>query len=179
MPSALLIIDTQRALFGESFSAYDGDAILARIAALRARAEKQGVPIFYMRHEGPADSPMARGTTGWELHSAIAPEHDDAVIDKRASDSFYETRLGETLARLAVDRVVITGYATEACVDTTVRRAISEGFDVTLVSDCHTTGDWTKATDPPVIIAHHNRTLAQLAHPDCSVSVVPADDVEF
>jgi len=51
------------------------------------------------------------------------------------------------------------GAQTEVCVDTTCRRAFSLGFEVTLVSDGHST--WENATlTADQIIRHTNDTLA-------------------
>jgi len=51
------------------------------------------------------------------------------------------------------------GAQTEVCVDTTCRRAFSLGFEVTLVSDGHST--WDNATlSADQIIRHTNDTLA-------------------
>ena len=47
---------------------------------------------------------------------------------------------------------------TEYCVDTTSRRAVSMGYDVTLVGDAHTTFD-NELLTAAQIIAHHNALL--------------------
>ena len=66
---------------------------------------------------------------------------------------------------------------TELCVDTTCRRAISLGFDVTLVSDGHTTIDGDLPAES--IIGHHNAVLPRLAHPSHRVLVRPGSEVSF
>jgi nicotinamidase-related amidase len=61
--------------------------------------------------------------------------------------------------------------------DTTCRRAISLGYDVTLVADGHTTRDGVMPAAE--IIRHHNAVLPGLVHPDHHVTVVPGHDVRF
>ncbi|HEY2995770.1 MAG TPA: isochorismatase family protein [Methylomirabilota bacterium] len=101
----------------------------------------------------------------------------EVVIGKTASDSFHRTSLQDELRRRAVKHLVVTGMQTEYCVDTTVRQAISLGFDVTLVADGHTTRDaLLPAADA---IRHHNSVLSSLAHPDHHVTVVAGRDVRF
>jgi nicotinamidase-related amidase len=51
------------------------------------------------------------------------------------------------------------GLQTELCVDTTVRRACTLGYRITLVADGHSTLDNGVLTAAQ-IIAHHNATLA-------------------
>jgi len=67
---------------------------------------------------------------------------------------------------------------TDYCVDTTSRRAVSVGYDVTLVSDAHTTID-NKLLTAAQIIAHHNALLDGFDAGSHSVTVKPADEVEF
>ena len=59
---------------------------------------------------------------------------------------------------MGVGRLIIAGIQTEFCVDTTCRRAFSLGYDITLMSDGHSTWD-TDVLPADTIIAHHNRTL--------------------
>lgn len=54
-----------------------------------------------------------------------------------------------------------SGYASEFCVDTTVRRAAALGYSVTLVSDAHTTHHQRHAC-AAAIRAHENATLAEI-----------------
>ena len=67
-----------------------------------------------------------------------APLEGERLIVKTASDCFHETPLQEEPRRLGVTHLVVSGMQTGFCVDTTRRRAISLGLDVTLASDAHT-----------------------------------------
>lgn len=66
---------------------------------------------------------------------------------------------------------------TEFCVDTTCRRALSLGFDVTLVSDADTTKDALLPAEQ--IIKHHNSILPAVAHPDRRLIVKPSREILF
>ncbi|MNY71725.1 Isochorismatase family protein [compost metagenome] len=67
---------------------------------------------------------------------------------------------------------------TQFCVDTTVRRAVSLGYDVTLVADGHTTADSAHLAHVD-IIAHHNETLDGFGAGDAEVDVRPAAEIFF
>lgn len=174
--TALLIIDVQNGLFDE---VYDDDrAVLERIATLIERARAAGAPIIYVQHDGGPDHPLAPETDAWRIHPAVAPRPDDLIVRKRASDAFYKTSLQRALDARGVLRLVVTGAQSEFCVDTTCRRALSQGYDVTLVADGHQTCD-ANGLSTEQIIAYHNAVLANLAHPDHSITIVPAADVTF
>jgi nicotinamidase-related amidase len=64
------------------------------------------------------------------------------------------------------------------CVDTTVRRAVSLGYDVTLIADGHTTGDTATFTFSE-IIAHHNETLDGFDAGKATVEIRPAAEIDF
>jgi nicotinamidase-related amidase len=65
---------------------------------------------------------------------------------------------------------------TQYCVDTTVRRAVSLGYDVTLVADGHMTAD-SGALGFEQIIEHHNALLGGFDAGPHSVTVAPLDQV--
>jgi nicotinamidase-related amidase len=174
---ALVIIDVQVGII-EGFNAYRAPEVLDQINMLRAKAQDAHIPIIYVQHDGEEGHPLKPGTAGWEIHPAIKPHADDLIIRKRASDSFFETTLQQELERRGIKHLIIAGCMTEYCVDTTARRAVSLGYDATLVSDAHTTID-NKLLSAAQIIAHHNSLLNGFDAGSHSIAVKPADEVAF
>lgn len=174
--TALVIIDMQAGMVeelgGEQISA------LERIRALLDKARAAGTPVVYVQHDGPAGDSLEPGTPGWHIHPAIAPRDGEPVVRKRAADSFYHTRLREELEALGASHLVVAGAQTEVCVDTTCRRALSEGYDVTLAGDAHATFDREDRTAAQVI-AYHNEVLAGLPHPDHEIAVRQVQEIAF
>lgn len=86
----------------------------------------------------------------------------DRIVEKTTPDSFHKTNLNQVLQEKEIEHVIISGMQTEYCVDTTTRRAFSEGYKVTLVSDAHSTfhTDVLRAED---IIKHHNVVFGAFA----------------
>jgi nicotinamidase-related amidase len=152
--------------------------VLERIAGLLEKARAARVPVLYVQHDGRSGHRLEPNTPGWPIHPAIAPVADEPVVRKRASDSFFETDLQQRLQSLGVTHLVVTGSMTEHCVDTTCRRAVTLGYDVTLVGDAHTTAD-TTALKASQIIAHHNELLDGFAAGSHSITVVPARELVF
>ena len=146
-----------------------------RIATLIARARDKDVPVVYLQHNHASFAPLMKDADTWQIHPALAPNPGDRVIEKTASDGFFNTSLERDLRELSVDHLVVTGMQTEYCVDTTCRRALSLDFAVTLVADAHTTGE--TALTARQIVEHHNALLANLAHPTQTIEVVPTSDI--
>jgi len=175
--TALLIIDVQVGIIN-GFKAYRGNEVLDRIHGLAERARASNTPVIYVQHDGESGGPLETGSSGWQIHPAIKPETEDLIIRKKASDSFYQTSLQDELTKLNIGHLVVTGCQTEYCVDTTVRCAVSNGYDVTLVSDAHTTIDNNILTASQ-IIAHHNALLNGFDAGIHAITVKPADEVQL
>ena len=112
----------------------------------------------------------------------LAPAAGEVVVHKTSPDSFLDTDLDTVLTARGVTEVVVTGFATEICVDTTARQALSHRYDVLLVADGHTTSagpDAGELAPPDRSIAHHNEIYHHLAFPGRTIRVLPASDVDF
>jgi nicotinamidase-related amidase len=153
--TALLIIDVQNGVIGKPNETYRAESLLDNLEDLISRARKAAIPIIYIQHN---EGEMKPNTPDWQIHPRLTPQKSDFIIHKRHPDSFQETPLLETLTELKVKKLVIGGLQTEWCIDSTVRRAYSLGFDVTVVEDGHSTMD-SSVLDASKIVAHHNHVF--------------------
>jgi aminoglycoside 6'-N-acetyltransferase len=155
--AALVIIDVQNAFFDETAGvyAYRAEEFLAKFSELISRARKSSVPVVYVQHDGAEGTPFEPGTLGWAIPDTISPREDELIVHKPTPDAFYRTTLEAELKTRGIRRLIIAGVQSDWCVDTTVRRAYSLEYDVTVVEDAHTTYD-TEVLKAPQIIAHHN-----------------------
>jgi nicotinamidase-related amidase len=170
--TALLVVDVQVDMFNEQDPVYEGARLLDRIGSLIAKARVAGVPVVYVQHNEQLPGTLVKGEPGWPIHPAIAPQAGDRVIQKHHPDSFQETDLQQVLEAGGIRKLVITGIQSDVCVDTTIRRAYSLNYDVTLVGDAHST--WASPHVPvDQLIAHQNFRLRSFA------AVVTADEVRF
>jgi nicotinamidase-related amidase len=176
--TALLVVDLQNSIVDGEEQAYRRDELLQTVADLLADARKANVPVVFIQHNHPRYEPLMEGNPGWNIHPAVAPQPGERIIQKRAADSFAGTPLRSELDALGITNFVLVGMQTEMCVDTTARRAISLGYDVTLVADGHSTYD-NELLTAEQIIAHTNSVLANLPHPQNEVVVKPASEVQF
>ncbi|GCE47366.1 isochorismatase [Thermosporothrix hazakensis] len=173
--TALLIIDMQVGLLE---GAYQSEQTLNTIRTLLDKAHAKQLPVLYVQHDGPAGDPLEPDTPGWQLHPAIAPAPEEPVIRKQACDAFYETELEAELQKRHITHLIVTGGQTEYCVDSTTRSATAHHYDVTLVSDAHTTSD-SSSFSAEQIIRHHNELLNWFQTGEYRVRVVPAHEIQF
>ncbi|OWO91916.1 cysteine hydrolase [Rhizobium esperanzae] len=185
MTKAFLIIDVQIAILSgkatpERQPEVDSalDETVARLALLKEKARQAGVPVVLVQHDGDSGHRLAVDTPGWALRREIAPQTGEVVVRKKSADSFFGTDLPDRLQERSVTHLIVGGCMSQFCVDTTVRRAVSLGYDVTLVADGHTTGD-TATLKFSEIVAHHNETLDGFDAGKAIVNVRPAADIAF
>lgn len=160
--TALLVIDAQVNMFDESYPVYDATGLETRLKQLIDKAHAAQVPVIFIQNNGPEGEPDFPHTPGWEISPALAPQSGDTVIEKTTPDSFHETGLQAELAARGVKNLVITGMQTDWCVQTSTRQAANLGFNVTLVSDGHSTFA-SQSQTAPEIIADYNRQLEPVA----------------
>jgi nicotinamidase-related amidase len=172
----LLVIDMQVGLFEGKVPRYDADGVVRRINAVARAVRATGGVVIFIQHDDPQGGILEPETDGWKLLPTLVRTDQDLLVRKRACDSFYESGLPTILERRGVKRLIVTGCATDFCVDTTVRAAASRDYEVVVVADGHTTKD-RPHLDAPAIIRHHNWMWENLILPRSQVKVLPAASI--
>ncbi|WNW10403.1 cysteine hydrolase family protein [Pseudomonas sp. DTU_2021_1001937_2_SI_NGA_ILE_001] len=175
---ALIVIDVQQGLFEPEPQPANAAQVIARINTLTAKARQRGVPVVFIQHEATVGQHFRHGSDAWQLHVGLEVLAGDQFVRKTTPDSFLNTDLDALLKHAGVSELVVCGYATEFCIDTTVRRAAGLGYHVTLASDAHTTHDKAHA-EAAAIIAHHNATLPSIKSFGVQISAQPSAEVSF
>jgi nicotinamidase-related amidase len=156
MTSALVVIDVQNEyVTGGLPIAYPPvEEGLARIGEAVDAANAAGIPVVLVRHTepDPAGGIFVAGTPAWELHDVVSSRPHDVVVDKRLPGSFTGTSLGEWVEGRGVDHLVIAGWMTHMCVDSTTRQAMHRGLGVTVLTDA--TGTIDISDDLPAHLVH-------------------------
>lgn len=162
---ALLVIDMQQGLFASEQSRYRSASVVANINLLIDACHQQSTPVVFIQHDGPTDDALEPHTAGWQLLPQLHREPADHLIRKTACDAFYRTGLQPLLYSLGVGRLIVTGCATDFCVDTTLRAAASLDYQLIAVEDAHTTANRLHL-EAARIIEHHNFMWQNLLTPD-------------
>ena len=177
MNSAVLVIDVQRGLFDEIPRPYEAEEIIQRINFITSKARNYGAPVIFIQHE-QAKGLLEYGSEGWKLQAELKVDDNDFKVRKKTPDSFLHTNLEEILSSNDSKNLIICGYASEFCVDTTTRRAAALGYTVQLVSDAHTTHNKEHASAKQ-IREHHNETLQNITSFGPKITVVRSADINF
>jgi nicotinamidase-related amidase len=131
---ALLVIDVQNEYFtGLLPVTYPQNSASNIVAAINAATDAH-IPIVMVQHTSKAKA-FVKGSDGWELHESVKDAETAHTIEKTMASSFVGTDLEEWLRKNDIDTVVISGYMSQHCCDTTARYAHHLGFNVEFLSD--------------------------------------------
>jgi nicotinamidase-related amidase len=137
--TALLIIDAQKEYFAPlgKLPLPDGPRAVERIAHVLQWARARAMSVFHVVHESrrPGAAIFQPGSPALEIHEAVRPVAGEPVIQKHLPGSFTGTSLEAELRQRGIERVIVTGFMTQMCCDTTAREAAHRGFAVTILSD--------------------------------------------
>jgi nicotinamidase-related amidase len=156
---AMIVVDMQAGLLAGP-PKHDLEGVIDRINRLAAVLRDRGGKVIWIRHCGRGDE-FARGEPGWAFLPELDRQEADLVVEKTLNDPFAGTGLQAALVDIAPKRLMIAGWATDFCVDATVRSAISNNHNVVAVSDAHTLND-RPHLDAATVIRHHNWVWSNL-----------------
>ena len=151
---AILIVDMQVGLLNGA-PKHDLQGVIDRINQLISRMRASGGKVVFVQHRGDSGDDFEPNTPGWQFLPQLRREPADAVVCKTLNDPFQGTDLQAVLQAIDPERVLITGWATDFCVDATVRSAVSNSYDVVVVADGHTVSDRPHLAARDVIRHHH------------------------
>jgi nicotinamidase-related amidase len=134
---ALLVIDVQNEYFtGKLPITYPEGSLENILRAIRA-ARSKAIPVVFIQHTSSQKEAKTfrKESEEWKLHPALDVTGRDRLMEKTLPGSFTGTDLEAWLRERRVDTVVIAGYMTQMCCDTTARQAMHLGFSVEFLSD--------------------------------------------
>ena len=144
---ALILIDVINDMEFESGAGLLANALPAarRLAELRRRAKKAGVPVIYVndnfgkwrsdfrRQLGHVLEDRVRGQPVAEL---LRPDEKDYFVLKAKHSGFYHTQLDLLIDYLKVKTLVLTGFTTDICVLFTASDAYMRDLELIVATDC-------------------------------------------
>jgi len=154
--AALIIVDLQNDFcapggFMNRERGYDvsfADAVATNIGETAAIARAAGMAIVWVRShydfkyltaphiaKRQSEGCCMEGSWGAEFFR-VHPQADDAVVNKHHFSGFKDTSLDTLLRRRSVQTLIMTGVATNVCVDSTLRDGFFLGYYIVLLEDC-------------------------------------------
>ena len=180
--TALLLIDVQKGVdvlqhWGGPTGRRNNPDAESNMLRLLAAFRQKGLTVAFTRHNSrEAVSPLKFSLPTGDQKQGFEPLPGEIVVSKDVNSGFVGTDLEIQLRRKGISRLVIVGFFTNFCVETTTRMAGNLGFDTYLVDDCCSTSNRVGPDgvdrDPELV---HAMTVANLHGEFCTaVSCVDA-----
>ena len=183
--TALLLIDVQVGV--DDLSHWGGvngrrnnpDAEAVMLSLLSTWRE-HALPVAFTRHDSIEDtSPLKLSLPSGDLKPGFSIADEDISVVKNVNSGFVGTSLHEDFKAREISRLVVVGFFTNMCVETTVRMAGNMGYDTYLIAEgCATTnrvGPDGVDRDPELV---HDMTVTNL-HGEFCTALSPADVVDL
>ncbi len=139
--AALVLIDCQNTYREGTMQLSGVEDALAEASRLLVRARNAAIPIFHIQHDsGPGSLYDIRAKIG-QISDAVAPQGSEPVITKHFPNAFFQTELDQHLRTAGVSNVILAGFMTHMCVNSTARGAFNLGFKPTIVAAATATRD--------------------------------------
>ncbi|HKP44356.1 cysteine hydrolase family protein [Mycobacterium sp.] len=132
--STLILIDCQNTYTHGVMELEGVQAALDEVEILLDRARSAGIPIIHVQHDdGPGSLYDIEGESG-AIVSRVAPHNGEPVVVKNYPNSFVQTDLDDVLKTANASNLVLAGFMTHMCVNSTARGAFNLGYSPTVVA---------------------------------------------
>ncbi len=174
--TALLIIDPQNDFLSEGGVVWDlvGEGVkdtkvVEHLVELRKAAKDAGLPVFYCphyyndnefatwKHLNPIDKLMfdrkmfRSGSWGAEFHPDLLPDDNTFLLaPHKTLSGFWTSDIGIQFRQRNIDTIILAGMSANLCVESHLRDAEENGFEVLAVADA-TTGPGPEATQAAMV----------------------------
>ncbi|MCZ7594695.1 MAG: cysteine hydrolase [Hyphomicrobium sp.] len=171
--SALVLIDCQNT-YREGIMQLEGiEPALDECAKLLQRARDAGATVIHIQHDAGPGTPYDVRVPIGAIADVVTPAPGETVITKAYPSSFEQTNLDVELKKLGLTDLVLAGFMTHVCVNSTARAAFNRGYRATVVGNATA----TRALENPaggVITAQTLHEGALTALSDIFAIVVPS-----
>ena len=159
--TALFITDPQNDFLSEKGAAWElvgeqviADKVVEHQVALRDAAKEVGIPVFYSPHTytemdyanwkllNPIEQLMFdmdmfhQGTWGHDFHPDLVPDDNTVVMNPhKGFSNFHAGDAKMQLRQYGIETLIMAGMSANLCVESHLRDAIENGFEVIVISD--------------------------------------------
>ncbi len=191
--TALLLIDAQKGVnvlghWGGPTGRRNNPDAEAQMARLLQVWRERNLPVIYTRHDSrEAASPLKLSLPTGEMIDGFEPAPGEIVIRKDVNSAFVGTDLELRMRQHGITRLVIVGFFTNFCVETTTRMSGNMGYDTYLVPDaCATTnrvGPDGQDHDPDLVhalsVASLHGEFCTALSPDQAIALTGGDAADL
>ena len=132
--SALIMVDCQNTYRRGVMQLTNVEPAIIEAQKLLQMARDLKVPVIHIQHDAGVGTPYDVTAEIGAISTEVAPKNGEAVVVKNYPNSFWNTNLEAQLKALGIENVVLAGFMTHVCINSTARGAFNLGFKPTVVA---------------------------------------------
>ena len=137
--SALIMIDCQNTYRKGVMQLTGVEAAILEAKKLLEKARALNIPVIHIQHDGGEGSPYDINAEIGAISDEVAPVAGEVVITKHHPNSFVATDLDQQLKALGIKNIVLAGFMTHMCINSTAHGGFNLGYIVTVVASATAT----------------------------------------
>jgi len=132
--SALIMIDLQNTYRKGVMQLTGVEEAIIEARKLLEMARDHKIPIFHIRHDGGVGTPYDVSAEIGAISDEVAPIAGEPIITKNYPNSFIQTDLDQQLKAMGIEKIVLAGFMTHMCINSTAHGGFNLGYAPTVVA---------------------------------------------
>jgi nicotinamidase-related amidase len=137
--SALILIDIQNTYRRGLMQLTNVEPAILEAQKLLKLARELKIPVIHIQHDAGVGSPYDITADIGAIAAEVAPISGEKVIVKNYPNAFVETTLDAELKAFGIKNIVLAGFMTHMCVNSTAHGAFNLGYASTIVASATAT----------------------------------------
>lgn len=137
--SALIMIDLQNTYRRGVMQLSGVEPAIAEAAKLLGMARDLKVPVIHIRHDAGVGTPYDVSAEIGAIADEVAPIAGEPVITKNYPNAFVQTDLDAQLKALGIQKIMLAGFMTHMCINSTAHGGFNLGYAPTIVASATAT----------------------------------------
>lgn len=173
--STLVMIDCQNTYRAGIMQLTGVEDAIVECRKLLQMARNLNVPVFHVQHDAGVGSPYDVRAEIGAISSEVAPVPGEPVITKNYPNAFVQTDLDQQLKAVGTRQIILAGFMTHMCINSTAHGGFNLGYAVTVVASATATRP-LQAADGKILTAQQVQDAAIASTRDLYAAI--ADHVD-
>lgn len=140
--SVFIIVDAQKEYTEGILPLFEIDKSIEALSKALKKARELKIPIIHVMQIGAKGGLICNPDGPFvNVIDKVKPIEGEYIVEKKLPSSFKGTNLQEILEKIGKKDLLIAGYMTHMCVNSTTRDAAEMGYRCTIVEELTTTRD--------------------------------------
>lgn len=132
--SALILVDCQNTYRRGAMQLTNVEPAILDAQKLLTMARDLKVPVIHVQHDAGVGTPYDIAADIGAISAEVAPKNGEVVVVKHYPNAFWQTNLEAQLKALGIENIVLAGFMTHMCINSTARGAFNLGFKPTIIA---------------------------------------------